>query len=147
MTLQTFLWESSEWEDCESQEGAYWQWTLRNGTCGSRVQGQSTAKKGCEVVVGGRLGTLLGQPSTRHHEGLAQELQKFIAANSIFLFRQSFIDRMILPASAQIILHTSVLVWSAYYLIFNPFVILDSSVVVIFGQALQMVWLIRASQS
>jgi hypothetical protein len=46
---------------------------------------------------------------------------------------------MILPASAQILLHSSVLVWTAYYLMFKPFVILDSSIVVIFGQALQLV--------
>src|SRR5579871_5748827 len=46
---------------------------------------------------------------------------------------------MILPPSLQILLHTSVLVWTAYYLIVKPSAILESKIVVIFGQALQLV--------
>jgi hypothetical protein len=46
---------------------------------------------------------------------------------------------MILPATAQILLHSSVLIWTAYYLIVKPSVVLNSSIVDIFGQALQLV--------
>jgi hypothetical protein len=49
---------------------------------------------------------------------------------------------MILPASAQILLHSSVLIWTAYYLMFKPFVILDSTLVVIFGHALHLVFIL-----
>lgn len=46
---------------------------------------------------------------------------------------------MILPASMQILLHSSVLIWTAYYLMFKPFIILDSTIVVLFGHAMQLV--------
>ena len=46
---------------------------------------------------------------------------------------------MILPATAQILLHSSVLIWTAYYLIVKPSVVLNSTIVDIFGQALQLV--------
>ena len=46
---------------------------------------------------------------------------------------------MILPASAQILLHSMILIWTAYSLITEPSLILESTIVVIIGHALQLV--------
>jgi hypothetical protein len=46
---------------------------------------------------------------------------------------------MILPAYAQILVHSILLVWTAYCLVTNPSVLLESSIVTIFGRALQLV--------
>jgi len=46
---------------------------------------------------------------------------------------------MLFPPSIQILLHSSLLLWSAYYLIVKPSIIVDSRIVVIFGEALQLV--------
>lgn len=46
---------------------------------------------------------------------------------------------MILPATAQVLLHSSVQMWTAYYLIMQPTVITRSTIVDIFGRALELV--------
>ena len=49
---------------------------------------------------------------------------------------------MILPATVQILLHSSVLIWTGYSLIVDPSRVLDSSIVGIFGEAMQLVCLL-----
>jgi hypothetical protein len=49
-------------------------------------------------------------------------------------------ERMILPAKLQILVHSSLLVWTAYYMIIRPSFLLNSTLVVIFGEAMKLVF-------
>src|SRR5277367_3701287 len=63
-----------------------------------------------------------------------------ICRSLIFVDHFQKLERaMILPASAQILLHSSVLIWTAYYLITKPSTVLESTIVVLIGHAVQMV--------